>query len=61
MICKVTAPIKAVHRAAFLSHGTQLLHDSANVGFFIAGVCGLPRFSRSEQQVSHLRLFEILK
>ena len=52
-ICNVTAPIKAVHRAAFLSYGTQLLHDSANVGWFIVGVCGAPRFSRSEQQVSH--------
>ena len=52
-VCNVTAPIKAVHRSAFLSYGTQLLHDSANVGCFIADVCGLPRFSHSVQQVSH--------
>ena len=53
VICNVTAPIKAVHQAFFFSYRTQWLNDSANVGCFIASVCGLPRSSGSEQQVSH--------
>ena len=54
-ICNVTAYIKAIHQAPFLSFGTQWLNDFANVGCFLEGVCGLPHScaSRSEQQVSH--------
>ena len=40
-MCKVTASVKAVHRGPFFSYETQWLNDSANVGCFLAGVCGL--------------------
>ena len=54
-ICNVTASFKAVHRDPFFSYGTQWLNDYADVGSFIADVCGLLRSctSCSEQQVSH--------
>ena len=54
VMCNVTASVKAVRRAPFLSYGAQWLNDSANVGWFIVGVYGLPCSctSRSEKQVS---------
>ena len=48
-------------RAAFFSYGTQWLNDSANVGCFIAAVCGLQVWTSHSEQQWYMCLFERLK
>ena len=50
-----------INRDPFFSYRTQWLNDSPNAGCFLAGICGLPRSSRSETSVPSRRQFEMLK